>query len=82
MLFVPARPKEEMPGFWGLSDVALVHLKDSSLFRTVIPSKIFEAMGMGLPIILVAPEGEASKIILEENAGAWVPANDRSWCAC
>jgi glycosyltransferase involved in cell wall biosynthesis len=76
VLFVPPQPKEEMPRFWSLSDVALVHLKDAPLFRTVIPSKIFEAMGMGLPIILVAPEGEASRIILEENAGIWVPAGD------
>jgi glycosyltransferase involved in cell wall biosynthesis len=76
VIFVPPQPKEEIPRFWSLSDVALVHLKDTPLFRTVIPSKIFEAMGMGLPILLVAPEGEASRIILEENAGIWVPAGD------
>ena len=76
VIFVPSQPKDEMPGFWSLSDVALVHLKDAPLFKTVIPSKIFEAMGMGLPIILVAPEGEASKIILKENAGIWIPAGD------
>jgi glycosyltransferase involved in cell wall biosynthesis len=78
VIFVPPQPKELMPGFWSMSDIALVHLKDVPLFRTVIPSKIFEAMGMGLPIILVAPEGEASRIILEENAGMWVPASDPS----
>jgi glycosyltransferase involved in cell wall biosynthesis len=40
----------------------------------VIPSKIFEAMGMGLPILLVAPAGEASEIVIGEHAGYWVPA--------
>lgn len=76
VIFVPPQPKELMPSFWSLADVALVHLKDSALFKTVIPSKIFEAMGMGLPILLVAPEGEASKIVLGERAGMWVRAAD------
>ena len=33
-------------------DVALVHLKNSPVFATAIPSKIFEAMAMARPIIL------------------------------
>lgn len=76
VIFVPPQPKERMPSFWSLADVALVHLKDCPLFKTVIPSKIFEAMGMGLPIFLVAPEGEASQIVLGESAGMWVQAGD------
>ena len=74
--FVPAQPKELMPNAWSLCNVALVHLKNAPLFRTVIPSKIFEAMGMGLPILLVAPEGEASHIVRREEVGLCVPAED------
>jgi glycosyltransferase involved in cell wall biosynthesis len=65
-----------MPRYWSLCDVALVHLKDTELFETVIPSKIFEAMGMGLPIVLAAPPGEASRIVLGEGVGWHVPAGD------
>jgi glycosyltransferase involved in cell wall biosynthesis len=72
VVFVPAQPKETMPAYWSLCDVALVHLKDTPLFQTVIPSKIFEAMGMGLPILLAAPKGEASEILKESGAGLWV----------
>jgi glycosyltransferase involved in cell wall biosynthesis len=72
VVFVPAQPKETMPSYWSLCDVALVHLKDTPLFGTVIPSKIFEAMGMGLPILLAAPKGEASEILEESGAGLWV----------
>jgi glycosyltransferase involved in cell wall biosynthesis len=43
---------------------------------TVIPSKIFEAMGMGLPILLASPDGEASKIIEQDQCGICVPAED------
>lgn len=76
VIFVPPQSKDTMPEFWSLSDVALVHLKNAPLFKTVIPSKIFEAMGMGLPILLVAPEGEASRIVVGEKVGIWVPAGD------
>ncbi len=72
VLFVPSQPKEMMPSYWSLCDVALVHLKDTPLFATVIPSKIFEAMGMGLPILLVAPSGEASRILAKTGAGLWL----------
>jgi glycosyltransferase involved in cell wall biosynthesis len=37
---------------------------------------MFEAMGMGLPIVLAAPKGEASRILAEDGAGLWVPAGD------
>jgi len=74
VVFLPMQPKEAMPAIWSLCDVALVHLKDAPAFAEVIPSKIFEAMAMGLPILLVSPRGEASAIIEEDAVGVWVPA--------
>ena len=74
VVFIPPQPKEAMPTIWSLCDVALVHLRDSPVFREVIPSKMFEAMGMGLPLLLATPEGEASRILQEDGAGVWVPA--------
>ena len=74
VIFVPSQPKEMMPAYWSLCDVALVHLKNTPLFETVIPSKIFEAMGMGKSVLLVAPEGEASHIVMWEDIGLHIPA--------
>lgn len=76
VLFVPPQAKEDIPRFWGLCDVSLVHLRNTPLFATVIPSKIFESMGMGLPILLAAPKGEASRIIEEQDMGVWVEAEN------
>ncbi len=76
VIFIPPLPKERMPAIWSLCDVALVHLKDSPVFAGVIPSKIFEAMGMGLPVLLAAPEGEASRIVTARKAGLHVGAED------
>ena len=63
-----------MPAVWSLCDVALVHLKDMPAFRDVIPSKMFEAMAMGLPLLLASPDGEARRILEADGAGIWVPA--------
>lgn len=71
--FVSRQAKEDMPGVWSLCDISLIQLKDDPLFKSVIPSKIFESMGMGLPIILSLPTGEASGIIKNSGAGVVIP---------
>jgi colanic acid biosynthesis glycosyl transferase WcaI len=73
VVFMSTQPKEEMPTVWSLCDVALVHLKNNPAFGEVIPSKIFEAMAMGLPILIVIPDGEARGIVEDNAAGIWVP---------
>jgi glycosyltransferase involved in cell wall biosynthesis len=78
VIFMPPQSKENMPRVWSLCDVALVHLKNAPTFADVIPSKIFEAMAMGLPILLASPKGEASAIVERHGVGLWVPAEDPS----
>jgi colanic acid biosynthesis glycosyl transferase WcaI len=76
VLFLPMQPKARMPEVWSLCNVALVHLRDDPTFAEVIPSKIFEAMAMGLPIIISAPRGEGSRIVERARAGCWTAAGD------
>ena len=71
--FISRQAKADMPGIWSLCDISLIQLKDDPLFKSVIPSKIFESMGMGLPIVLSLPEGEASGIIHDSGAGVVIP---------
>lgn len=71
--FLPRQSKEMMPAVWSLCDISLIQLKNDPLFSSVIPSKIFESMGMGLPILLSLPEGEASEIIMKTGAGLVIP---------
>tara|TARA_B110000483_G_C18114045_1_gene510887 strand:- start:972 stop:1325 length:354 start_codon:yes stop_codon:yes gene_type:complete len=60
--------KEDVPAYLSLMDVSLVPLKKSDLFKTVIPSKIFENSAMQIPILL-GVEGESADIIQKYNAG-------------
>ncbi len=73
VVMIPRQPKENMPKIWSLCDISLVPLKDTPLFSTVIPSKIFESMAMGLPIIISVPEGESTQIIRTQKAGLVIP---------
>jgi glycosyltransferase involved in cell wall biosynthesis len=66
---IPRQQKAQMPDVWSLCDVSLVHLKNTPLFSSVIPSKIFESMGMGIPIVIAGPEGESTEIIKRTGAG-------------
>ncbi len=76
VVFVPPQPKESMKVVWSVCDVALVHLRNLEAFTEVIPSKMFEAMAMGLPIVLAVPDGEASRILAADGAGIHVAAED------
>lgn len=69
------QPKASMPGIWAATDASLILLRRHDLFKTVLPSKMFEAMAMRLPIIL-GVEGEARALVEEAGAGiAITPEN-------
>ncbi|HBE9119048.1 glycosyltransferase family 4 protein [Citrobacter braakii] len=76
VILIDRQPKEMMPRIWSLCDVSLVPLVNNSLFSTVIPSKIFECMAMGIPTIMSVPEGEATEIIRNTNSGITVDCED------
>jgi len=70
VLFVDSVPKAEVARYWSLLDVSIIHLRRTPLFETVIPSKLFECMGMGIPV-LHGVAGESAAIVEREGAG-WV----------
>jgi len=57
---------EEMPGWIAAADIALVTLK--TYIPGAVPSKLYEAMGAGKPVILVA-SGEPAEIVNKYRAG-------------
>jgi glycosyltransferase involved in cell wall biosynthesis len=68
VMMLDQQPKSRMRELWALSNVSLVLLKKSDLFKTVIPSKIFESLAMAKPIIL-GVEGESAELIQGAQAG-------------
>jgi glycosyltransferase involved in cell wall biosynthesis len=68
MTFIDSVPKEQVARYWSLLDVSVIHLRKTDLFTTVIPSKLFECMGMGLPV-LHGVAGESAEIVRGEGVG-------------
>ena len=65
---LPPVEKKEVKKYISILDVALVNLKKSDTFKSVLPSKIFELSGMHKPILL-GVEGESKKLIEEYGVG-------------
>lgn len=68
VVFVDTVPKEQVARYWSLLDVSIIHLRKTELFTTVIPSKLFECMGMGIPV-LHGVQGESAEIVQREGVG-------------
>lgn len=75
--FAGSVSKSEVREYWRFCDVALVLLRDSPLFRHVLPSKMFEAMSTERPIIL-GVKGESKAVLKEAMAGVPIPPEDSS----
>jgi glycosyltransferase involved in cell wall biosynthesis len=69
--FVDQQPRESVPAFVRTSDVCLVLLKKTELFKTVIPTKMLEFMSCARPVIL-GVEGQAREILDQANAGVTI----------
>lgn len=74
--FLPGQPRAKVLDFYRLADACLVPLRDVPLFDTFIPSKMFEIMGAGRPIV-ASVRGEAAEI-LRDSGGALVVAPEDS----
>ena len=76
VVFAPRQEKAAMPRFWSVCDASLVHLRAATLFETVIPSKIFEAMAVGVPTLYAGPRGEGTAIVEQHDTGLVVAPMD------
>ena len=68
VVFVASVAKDQVPRYWSLLDVSIIHLRKTDLFTAVIPSKLFECMGMGIPVLHGVP-GESAIIVQTEQVG-------------
>lgn len=73
--FIDQQPRGQIPMFYAACDLGLVTLRKAPLWRGVLPSKLFEYLGMERPV-LIAVDGEARKIVETAAAGEYVPPDD------
>ncbi len=70
-VLLPGVPHAEMPALLAAADICLVPLRDVPLCLTFIPSKMFECLAAGKPVI-GSVTGEAAQLIAEAG-GVVVP---------
>jgi len=75
--FFPTLPAARMPDVFTAIDVLLIPLRRDDLFKGTLPSKLFEALGAGTPVI-AAVRGEAQQIIETADCGICVKPEDTS----
>ena len=73
--FIDQQPKSRIPDFYAACDLGLVTLRKTPLFQDVLPSKIFEYLGMERPVI-ISVDGEARRLVEHAGAGRFVPPED------
>ena len=81
--FLEPVAKQEMPAVLKAIDVALVPLKKLPLFEGAIPSKVFEALAMEVPLLL-GVDGEARKHFIDNAEAGWFfePENETALANC
>lgn len=60
--------RAEVAKYWALCNASIIHLKKDKLFETVIPSKLFESLAMGVPTVL-GVSGESAELVRSTNTG-------------
>jgi glycosyltransferase involved in cell wall biosynthesis len=73
--FLPEVSSAEMPGYLSAADCSIVPLKDEPLFRSALPSKMFEAWACARPVVL-SVGGEAASVLEEAQGGVACPPED------
>lgn len=82
VIFLPNMQKSKIPSLIKTCDAYIVPLKKLDLFKGAIPSKLFEPLSLGKPILL-GVDGEARELFIEEGkAGLYFePENAKALAA-
>ena len=73
--FQPRVPLEEAAAHMAAADALLVPLAQHEIYQQFIPSKLFDSMASGRPVLL-SVDGEAHAILEEAGGGRYYPAED------
>ena len=77
---LPSVPHGQVPALLAAADICLVPLRDVPLFSSFIPSKMFECLAAGRPVI-GALAGEATQILREAGAVVVPPEDSNALAA-
>ncbi len=73
--FLPNQPKASMPALLNLAYASIICLKPLELFRSALPSKMFESMAVAQPLV-AALWGEGAELVTAAGCGVVTEPGD------
>lgn len=75
LTLLPEKPRDQIPDYLSAADVALIPLKKAEIFKSALPSKIFDAWACARPVLL-SIDGEARSVVESISGGIFIPPED------
>ncbi|MBT8400097.1 MAG: glycosyltransferase family 4 protein [Rhodothermia bacterium] len=75
VVFHPRIPLETAASLMASADALLVPLAKDDIYKMFVPSKLFDSLASGRPVLLSVP-GIAREILEASRGGRWYPAED------
>ena len=66
--FAGEKARSEIPALLSTGSIGISLMKTMNSTKVAMPAKVYEYIGMGLPIV-VAPEGELHDFVIHQNIG-------------
>lgn len=68
IIVLEQQPRDRILKLWSMVSISIVHLRKNDVFKSVIPTKLLEAMAMSTPVVL-GVEGTAADILSQAEGG-------------
>ena len=66
--FAGEQARSEVPALLSTGSIGISLMKTMNSTKVAMPAKVYEYIGIGLPVV-VAPEGELHDFVINENIG-------------
>ena len=66
---LPGMSKDDLEEYYAACDMTVVSLRKAEEFSSTIPSKVFQSLARGIPVLFIGPEGECSRLVSENGVG-------------
>lgn len=61
--------KDDLEKHYATCDMTVVSLRKAEEFASTIPSRVFQSLARGIPVLFLGPEGECSRLVSENRVG-------------
>lgn len=61
--------QKDLESHYSEIDMSVVSLRNDPSFKATIPSKIFQSIARGVPVLFIGPDGEAARLVRENEIG-------------